>query len=373
MATQEHGLAGQGIWLKHIYIPYTTIVQGNFPGSVTADESQALLFYREWLSGKKQFTLTTSGSTGLPKPIQISRDQMIQSAELTGKALALQAGDKALVNLNTRYIGGLMMLVRGLVLKLQVTIVPPFLLPLQEFPLTTHFDFLSFVPMQLQALLEQSPASSVILNRAKAILLGGAPVNTALEKGLQSIQAPVYHTYGMTETLSHIALKRLNGPQQHDYYTTLPGVEISTDERSCLVISPPFKAAKPVITNDRVQLLSADTFSWLGRIDNVINTGGVKVQAEQVEKAVATVLEEKKLNYRYFISALPDDRLGETVTLFLESQPLSPEQATDMLNKIAAHTSRYEKPTSVVSIPAFVETPSGKIDKLRTLQKYLHS
>ena len=371
MPPQNYISPENGIWLKDSFVSFISIQNNDFPSVSNPDELHALHFCHEWLNGTLTFTIHTSGSTGIPKSIYITRDQMIQSALLTGKALHLQAGDTALVNLNTRYIGGMMMLVRGLVLGLKLWIVPPGLLPLQELPSELYFDFLSFGPMQLQAILEKMPDRMATLNRARAILLGGAPVSETLERQVQQIKAPIFQTYGMTETLSHIALRRINGTGKKEYYTILPGVEITTDERACLVIRTPFTGAQPIITNDVVQLLSPATFIWLGRIDNIINSGGIKVQSEKIERITEQVLLDSQINQRFFIGSLPHTQLGETVTLFMEGKALSKDTEMQLLHSITAFTSRFEKPTSIVYIPAFLETPSGKIDKLQTIR--LHS
>lgn len=370
MHPQNYSSFENGIWLKDGFVSFASIQNKDFPPNSNPDEFQALHFCYEWLNGTSTFTIHTSGSTGLPKSIPITRNQMSQSALLTGKALHLQAGDTALVNLNTRYIGGMMMLVRGLVLGLKLWIIPPSLVPLQELPSDLHFDFLSFVPMQLQAVLEKMPDHISTLNKAKAILLGGAPVSEGLEQQLQEIEAPIYQTYGMTETLSHIALRRINGTEKKDYYSTLPGVEITTDERDCLVIRTPFTGSQPIVTNDVVQLLSPATFNWLGRIDNVINSGGIKVQAEKIERITEQVLLDNQINRRFFIGSLPHAQLGETVTLFIEGNALSIDKEALVLHRISTLTSRFEKPTSIVYFPAFLETPSGKIDKPQTIRQY---
>jgi O-succinylbenzoic acid--CoA ligase len=348
-------------------ITYDTIRQGSFPEGITGYERQALTFCREWLNGQNQFTLYTSGSTGTPKAVTFGRQQMIASARMTGKALGLLPGDRALVTLPTQYIGGRMMLVRGFELGLHLTIYPPSSLPLSPFAADTHFDFLSFVPLQLQNTLIQTPQIAAILNRAKAILLGGAPVNAFLEKQVQQIQAPVYHTYGMTETISHIALKKLNTAQKQDYFRVLEGVEIATDSRGCLVIDSPVLGNQSVITNDVVNIMSPKTFEWIGRIDNVINTGGVKVQAEKIEKAAEQALTGMSINRRFFVASLPDTLLGEAVTLFVEGSPFSLETEAMLTDHFTNQLTRYEQPKSIKYIPAFTQTASGKLDKRQSV------
>lgn len=348
-------------------ITYNAIRQGNFPEAITDDERQTLNFCRDWLNGQTQFTLYTSGSTGTPKAVTVGRQQMIASARMTGKALALVTGDKALVTLPTRYIGGRMMLVRGFELGLHLTISPPSSLPLSAFAADTRFDFLSFVPLQLQNTLTHTPEHIPLLHHAKAILLGGAPVNAFLEKQLQQIQAPVYHTYGMTETISHIALKRLNTSAKQSYFTVLEGVEISSDDRGCLLIRTPALQHAPIITNDVVQILSPATFEWLGRIDNIINSGGVKVQAEKVEKATEQALNQLSIHRRFFVAPLPDALLGESVTLFIEGNPFSAYEEAILTTHLNKYLGRYEKPKSIRYIPFFTETASGKLDKRQTV------
>lgn len=357
------------LYLSTCSLLFDDLKKGFFPSALSEYEKQTVRFCHDWLNGQETFTVATSGSTGTPKPILLTRRQMALSARMTAKALGLQSGDRALVNLSTQYIAGIMMLVRGLELGLSLTIIPPSSLPLSEFPETAHFDFLSFVPMQLQATLQQTPQKISILNWAKAILLGGAPVSEALTEQIQVIQAPVFHTYGMTETVSHIALKLLNGPGKQKYFTVLEGVEIHADESGCLVIRTPVLNDQEVITNDVVKLISNHSFEWFGRIDNVINSGGVKVQAEKVEAVVGRIFETLKLTQRYFIAALPHPELGEAVTLFIEGAPLTPTIEQHLWEGLrSSELPRYEVPKSISYKPVFLETPTGKIDKRRIVE-----
>lgn len=351
---------------------YEVIRQGNFPAALAEYERNTWQCCHDWLTGKETFTLRTSGSTGPPKSIALTRTQLETSARMTGKALDLQPGDSALVNLHTDYVAGLMMLVRGFVLDLHLTIVPPAALPFREMPADASFDFLSFVPLQLQATLEQMPERITTLNAAKAILVGGAPVNRPLLELLQQIHTPVYQTYGMTETISHIALRQLNGKCRSDYYTVLPGVHIRTDERDCLVIQTPTRPDETIVTNDVVKLNTPDSFAWLGRIDNVINSGGVKVQAEKVEQTVSKLVSRLGLSRRLLVAGLPHPQLGESVTLILEGEPieaLQEEQIRQQLSRTSL--TRYEIPKSIRYVPFFAETSTGKLDRKRTIEQLL--
>ena len=332
-------------------------------------------FITDWHSEQQTFTLHTSGSTGTPKPIQLTRTQMEASAWLTGQTFGLQAGDSALVCLNTGYVAGVMMLVRGEVLGLDLTLVEPSANPLGRFdPATTRFDFAAFVPLQLQTMLADlnaagMPVALPILNGMKAILVGGAATTPALEEAIQVIKAPVFSTYGMTETVSHIAIRRLNGPNRNELFQVLPGVEVGTDERNCLHITAAATNFERIQTNDVVELIGTDSesapvcFRLLGRADSIINTGGVKVQPEAVERTIQATLAQTNLLPRLFIAGLPDERLGQRIVLFLENTVLTSDQWEAIQQAVRTELGTYAVPKAWRDVPAFAETATGKIDR----------
>ena len=333
-------------------------------------------FLTAWRAGDQQFTLQTSGSTGTPRPVVLTRAQLEASARLTGETFGLAPGDRALVCLNTRYIAGVMMLVRGEVLGLELTLVEPAGNPLAGFdPATTQFDFAAFVPLQLQTILADTgpdgqPVSLPVLNRMKAILIGGAATSTALENALQVIESPVYATYGMTETVSHIAIRRLNGPEKSLLFRVLPGVVVGIDERDCLHITAAATNHERVQTNDVVELMTdADVvrFRLLGRADSIINTGGVKVQPEAIEAVIQQQLLHWNLSPRLFIIGLPDERLGQRVVLFLENQPLANDQWLAIQTAIRDTAGPYAVPKEWFSVEQFAETATGKMDRRATV------
>ncbi|CCH52747.1 O-succinylbenzoic acid--CoA ligase [Fibrisoma limi BUZ 3] len=342
----------------------------NWPQPITPYDADALAFCRTWQSGQAEFVLHTSGSTGQPKPITLTRPQMQASARLTGQTLGLQPGDSALVCLNVRYIAGVMMLVRGLELGLQMTIIEPSGDPLADFPANTRFDFTALVPLQLQTILETAPEKLPILNGMKAILVGGAATSPAQERSLQVITAPVYATYGMTETVSHIALRRLNGPAATEVFTSLEGVSIGTDERGCLHITSAATNGERVQTNDVVEMLDTSHFRLLGRADAIINSGGVKVQPEAVERIVQDVLAESGPVPRLFVAGLPDERLGQRVVVFVEHHPLDAEQWAAVQARVRDRLGPYHVPKDAITVDHFAETPTGKIDKRRIVNSY---
>jgi O-succinylbenzoic acid--CoA ligase len=337
----------------------------------------ALEFCQAWLNGQPEFVVNTSGSTGTPKSITLTREQMTASAQATGQAVGLQRGHHALVCLPTQYIAGRMMLVRGLVLGLTMTVVEPASQPLRNLSADTRFDFTALVPLQLQSILADATADLALLNQMQAILIGGGPVDAPLAERLQVISAPVYHTYGMTETVSHVALRRLNGPAASEAFVPLPGVQLGLDERGCLTISGPMTRGEQLVTNDLVELRADGSFRWLGRWDNVINSGGVKVQVEKVEAIVgqllSTVADGQVAGRAFFVGPLQDERLGQAVTLVLEGEPLPVNLLAILHSALEGQISRYEMPRRLCYLAQLQRTPTGKIDRPANLQQLRNS
>ncbi|AUD02867.1 AMP-binding protein [Spirosoma pollinicola] len=350
-----------------------------WPTPKTPYEAETLAFCRSWLTIQETYTLHTSGSTGAPKPIQLTRAQMRASAHLTGQTLGLQAGDKALVCLNIRYVAGIMMLVRGMELGLPMTIIEPSGNPLIDFdPATDQFAFTALVPLQLQTILTSDTKKLPILNKAKAVLVGGAATSSSLEQALQVITSPVFATYGMTETVSHIALRRLNGSEASEFFTALPGVDLGTDELNCLHITSAATNYTRVQTNDVVDLIAGAThenarFRLLGRADRIINSGGVKVQPEQIEQMIQTILAADKSSIedrpgnRLFVTGLPDERLGQRIVVVREKEPINPQQWKQAQEAIRATLGPFSVPKEVITVAQFLETPTGKVDQKATV------
>lgn len=210
-----------------------------------------------------------------------------------------------------------------------------------------------------------------ILNSMHAILLGGGAISSALEEQLQLISAPIYHTYGMTETVSHVALRRLNGAERSEDFRPLPGVILGMDERGCLNIRAPMTNEQVLQTNDIVDLHADSSFRWLGRWDNVINSGGVKVQVEQVEQEIEREMGRwrggEMKGRRFFVTGVSDETLGEKVALVVEGLPLSAEVEGQILTSLRNSLTRYEVPRAIVYAEHFSETPTGKIDRRATM------
>jgi O-succinylbenzoic acid--CoA ligase len=345
------------------------------PSAFTKQELRSLTFCGQWLSGGTEFAIKTSGSTGTPKPISIHRSRIEKSVRMTADALKLKAGDHAFVCLSTEYIGGLMMLARGLVLNLKLHVVEPQRDPFQSIALnaTAQFDFFSFVPLQLQTLFSANLDYIPLVNKARAILVGGAPISHPLITQTHKISAPVYHTFGMTETVSHIALRRLNGPAASEAFTALNGVHLGQDQRGCLTIKSDVAARDEITTNDLVELKSEREFIWLGRNDNVINTGGVKVQAEVVERGISKALQALfGLTHPYenfFVGPIPDAIYGERIAAIFERVHLSAGEQTRLKAALSKTVQKHEVPRQILSVPNFERARNGKINRKATLKK----
>lgn len=351
--------------------------------SLSENDRATLQFAREWLSGAQSFALHTSGSTGTPKPIYLARSQMEASARATGAAIGLRAGQQALVCLPTRFVAGRMMLVRGFVLGLGMQVVEPASDPFVTLPPAVRLDFAAFIPLQMQTLLDialVAPGDSCyaddtarafryrrLLEGMQAILLGGGPIDEALHTAIGQLAVPVYHTYGMTETATHIALRRLNGPERSDAFVPLPGVELALDERGCLAIRGAVTAGAWLQTNDIADLRSDASFMWLGRWDNVINTGGIKVQTEQVEAAIAACQAQRPdlawAGRRLAVTGLPDTRLGQAVTLVVAGPPLGGAAEAAIQDALRTKLDRFALPRRFAYVPEMPQTPTGKIDR----------
>ena len=355
------------VWLKlngEIYSA-TQLASGLPVGSCSKFERDTLSFCHDWLNGKTDFEIETSGSTGQPKKIIIRREQMEASARLTAKALNLQSGYNALLALDPDYIAGKMMLVRSLVIGMNTIAMEPCADPLKVLG-NERIDFIALVPYQVRTIL-QSAASIKKLDNIKVLIVGGAALDQQSVDLLQYSKCQVFHTYGMTETISHIALQKINGKQKQEYFETLPGVSLAKDERDCLIIDAMPLGLQPIRTIDVVNLFSETSFQWLGRWDNVINTGGVKVFPEKIEKEIEKIFYQFKLQNRFFVAGLPDPLLGSKVTLIIEGE-LNREILDKATQALRTTLSKYEMPRENKILHKFIETKTQKINRLATLQ-----
>ncbi|WP_055437034.1 AMP-binding protein [Lacinutrix algicola] len=302
-----------------------------------------------WQDNSNTIALKTSGSTGVPKTIVIKKQAMVNSAIATGEYFKLQPSSKALLCLPAHYIAGKMMLVRALVLGLEIDSIEP--KSNLKIDLEKQYHFTAMVPLQLEKNLDK-------LKSIKTVIVGGAKVSSALNAKLQELKANIFETYGMTETVSHIAVKQLNGITKNNSFKTLPNIEIKQDDRDCLIINAPFVSDTIIITNDVVKLQSKTEFEWIGRADSIINSGGIKVFPEQVENILSG-----KINAKFFIASEKDTILGERVILVVEGENI------EIDNSIFNTLKSYSKPKNVYYINQFTLTESGKIKRNETLKR----
>lgn len=311
-------------------------------------------FLMDWLSKSSSITVTTSGSTGIAKQLKVDKARMFNSAMATGKFFGLEEGDSALLCLPANFIAGKMMLVRALVLGLELECVEPSSNPLELAP--SFYDFCAMVPMQLSNSFEQ-------VDRVNTLIVGGAPISKKLKEEIQGIKPKIFETFGMTETLSHIAVRKLNGHTDTDknFFQVLPGVRISVDQRGCLIINAPEITQEPVTTNDLVDLKSETQFHWLGRYDNVVNSGGIKLIPEQIEQKLVSLMDS-----RFFLAGIKDEKLGERLVLVVEGSVKAKELKAKIkdLNVLG----EYEHPREVHCVPKFVESANGKIKRAPTIE-----
>lgn len=309
------------------------------------------LFLNEWFDASPVITVHTSGSTGVPKGLVVRKDRMMQSARLTCEFLNLQAGDTALLCMNLRYIGAMMMVVRSLVAGLNLAVRPASGHPLSD--VEVPLKFAAMVPLQVYNTL-RVPAERKRLEHTDILIIGGGAVDDSLEAELKTIPIAAYSTYGMTETLSHIALRRLNGEAASKCYYPFPSVELSLSAENTLIVKAPLICDDVLQTNDIACLCSDGGFTIAGRKDNVINSGGIKIQAEEMENRL-----QPFIPVPFAVTAVPDPRLGQALTLLIAGKP----DIKELENKLQAVLETYYRPKHIFITELIPQTENGKIDR----------
>ncbi|HRP89806.1 MAG TPA: AMP-binding protein [Edaphocola sp.] len=309
-------------------------------------------FFQEWLADEPYLNLHTSGSTGTPKTIKFRKEQLLESALMTATFFNFKKNQNVLLCLPVEYIAAKMMIVRALLAQQNIITIEPGLQALKDFNTKQQIDFVSLIPSQIKDI---NPDLKI-----DKILLGGAPVSEILEKQLQNLPYAIYHSYGMTETLSHIAIRKINGENASTTYQALEGIEIGIDNRDCLWIKVPF-IEEEIQTNDVVELVGNNNFLWKGRYDNVIISGGLKFFPESIEEKISDILSEV-----YYITGIPDERLGEKIVLFIESSKEDAQQQSILKEQLKQKLSHYEVPKEIIYLQKFARTASGKIIRTKT-------
>jgi o-succinylbenzoate---CoA ligase len=355
----------QNIWINGRQVFIKDIVEGRAKNH-TNFESSTFSFIREWIAGQEHYVIETSGSTGTPKQISIYRDEMIASAKLSERALGLHPSYNALVCLDARYMAGKMMLVRSFTTGMKIFVTDPCANPLARIPVDHTIQFAALVPYQIQAIVESKHPH--LLDALMTCIVGGAPLHSNLKERLQRFSTRIYETYGMTETISHVALQPVNGHLRSDLFFTLPGVEAQCDERGCLVIHASHLRNREFITNDLVELINNREFKWLGRWDNVINSGGVKVSPEKIEERIGQIFTRLKITNRFFIYGQEDQRLGQRVILVIEGALPNHNVMKQLKEAFVLSFTSFEKPKQILAVSEFIQTSTSKINRHETFR-----
>ncbi len=331
-------------------------------GNVAVYEKSFFRFIAEWLSSSSSVTSKTSGSTGTPKEIELDKNVMVASAKATINFLQLNSLHNALLCLSCEHIAGKMMVVRAFVSGMNLIVAEPSSVPLENL-LYEKINFAAFVPMQVFMMLQQEKFIPA-LQKINHIIIGGSDISYHIKQQLKDFSCNIYETFGMTETLSHIALKLLSKNAEEEYFTTLNGISVSKNTHECLVIHAPQLSSMPIETNDIVELKDEQHFKWLGRLDNVVNSGGIKFYPESIEQKIKPIIKEP-----FFIAGIPDEKLGSRLILLLESKE---NIDLKMLNdKLKSVLTAYEKPKEIFRLIAFVYTANGKINRKATLEQLI--
>tara|TARA_B100001175_G_scaffold317721_1_gene335953 strand:+ start:3150 stop:4223 length:1074 start_codon:yes stop_codon:yes gene_type:complete len=309
-------------------------------------------FIMDWIDNENFINVKTSGSTGDSKIIQISKQAMVRSAIRTGDFFNVQIGDTALHCLPADFISGKMMLVRAMILGLSLDLVQPTTDPMRK--IYNYYDFVAMTPMQVHHSLEK-------INQIKTLIIGGAPIYNELTEKLVSLHDNCFETYGMTETITHIAISKLSVPKKPFY--ALEGIHLEVDEEGCLVVDAPEITDQLIHTNDIVEMHDEKTFTYLGRRDNVINSGGVKILPEVVERKLA-----HHIQFPFFLYGIPDEVLGQKLIMVVEGNNY---QAKEVEKQIAACETleKFESPKALYFVSEILRN-NGKFIRGKTVSSF---
>ncbi len=322
--------------------------------------SAIMKFHEEWKSESPFITVKTSGSTGTPKEMQLSKNAMRISAQQTIDFFEVKPDQNLLMCLPVEFIAGKMIVVRAIVSKSNLVIGQSSsnpLLPFLGVKKNPPIHFAAFTPLQVSCILEDADTRD-IFNSIKTIIIGGGEIPVTLEKKLISLNKNIYATYGMTETITHIAVRKIDA-NQSKIYKTFKGINLGLDERNCLTIQATYLGNKPIITNDIVEFEGPNEFRFLGRFDNVINSGGIKLHPEKIEGKINEILEDA-----FFIHYKPDNELGQKLVLVIENESPYDETTLGLLkNSLKDILEKYEIPKEIIFVQEFKRTNTGKIKR----------
>lgn len=311
-----------------------------------------------WINENDFIEISTSGSTGTPKIIQVKKESMRFSAKQTIAYFGFKENEKWLLCLPAKFIGGQMVLVRAILSGTKIFACEPKI----DFSFTNEFDFASMTPMQADKYCHSE-------FKIKKILIGGAAIPKQIENKLKKTKkTDFYASYGMTETVSHIALRKVNGNDSSDYFTPFKNILLSTDERGCLTIYNRNYSENVIVTNDLVAFDMQNRFQVLGRADTIINSGGLKIIPEVIEKILEEIIPS-----RLIISSLPDSHSGEKVVLFIEGEPFDNATMHLLRNFMEQNIEKNKIPKEIIFLDKLRETEGGKVNRKETREGYLRN
>jgi o-succinylbenzoate---CoA ligase len=304
-------------------------------------------FIDEWNNDADVIQVRTSGSTGASKTISLEKNRVRASAIATGKYFDFEAEQVALLNLSPSYIAGKLMIVRAIEHNMKLILAPVSSNPLLNLK-DIKVDFAAFVPSQIKSILENELSKNA-LYAIRNVIIGGAPLLPRTESELTLADTNIYASFGMTETITHFALRKLGTP----IYKCLEGFEISIDENSCLIIQPNEVIPEILATNDVIIPINKSTFKWSGRFDNVINSSGIKIHPEKVEKMISHLIPSN----RFYVSSKKDDTYGEVAVLIVEGE----FDETEILLDAKMSLPKHHAPKELIQVKSFKETKTHKI------------
>jgi O-succinylbenzoic acid--CoA ligase len=326
--------------------------------NTTAWEKAVYEFIHLWLNKSRVIVQYSSGTTGRSKKIRLRKESMVRSAEITCRYFKLKRGQNAMLCLPVEYIAGKMMVVRSFVGQLNLQLTEPRSRP--DIMGGEDIHFCAMVPMQVM-----NTFSSGTIPPIHKLIIGGAEITAELENLVIHVPVEIYATYGMAETCSHVAIRRINGPRPQPCYQALPGVRLETDERNCLVIKAGFLPA-PVITNDQVEMEGTDRFRWIGRYDNLINSGGLKIVPEEVESVLTD-----KTGIACALISLPDEKTGQRLVVVVEMKK-NPGVVPLILSELHKLLPVKIRPAEIAWIEKFPRNNVYKLDRRKLAEIVSH-
>ncbi len=318
-------------------------------------------FLLNWISEEETISLKTSGSTGEPKNIWVKKSTMIFSAQQTSEYFQFNKNEKWLFCLPAAFVGGQMILVRAILNNTEVFAVEP-KIELKE--VIGEYDFASMIPMQVEKYLPNKNKLKI-----RRVLIGGASIPSSLEKSLRlDNDSDYFASYGMTETVSHIALRKVNGNVYSNFFTGFKNILLGTDDRGCLTVYHKNYSENVLITNDLVEFDAYGSFRVMGRVDNIINSGGLKISPEEIENKISEMLSQ-----RLMVIGIPDEKTGEKPVLMIEGVELDRGTLSLLKNYLTENLDKNKSPKEIIFVNQFEETTNGKLDRRKTKEIYLRN